>query len=539
MISSRPLFRINVLASRGTNACAKSQPAQYLQKCYLSHDLSYELRMDVNKGMLKDTERGKHKPDKQTWRAVSTQSSSFERDGEKGGLQSRLGNIYHAASTNLTAKCETANPEDVNGPVHLDTCVSLEDVNEDRSLDGKFMALEKHSMSMNVGQSLMRFIVGKGRGTQKEIEVGTGVKIILPSSRKEESIIIEGNSVESVTKASEKVQIIIDKAVNSRALDYSHFVSLPLAIHPGLVDKLINFQNTILQIMACDNGENLDSDTSGDNEDMATRVQEPMKAPKNDMVNAEKDDAYVDVNVKTDQHSTKASVVTAELKDKDADSPAKVNISNIPLASYYPKKSKTPITKPSTSNARDLGIEKSIFINPKTFHLTVLMLKLWNKERVNAAAEVLRSVSSRVMDALDNRPVSIKLRGLECMKGSLAKARVIYAPVEEVGGEDRLMRACQVIIDAFAEGGLLTGTDAQQKLKLHATLMNARHRERNKNTWNLESFDARGIFHRYGSEEWGEYPICEAHLSQRSVYDENGYYHCCASIPFPDNMQAE
>lgn len=38
----------------------------------------------------------------------------------------------------------------------------------------------------------------------------------------------------------------------------------------------------------------------------------------------------------------------------------------------------------------DLGIDKSIFIKPKTFHLTVLMLKLWNKDRVNAAAEVLQ-----------------------------------------------------------------------------------------------------------------------------------------------------
>ncbi|KZV23641.1 hypothetical protein F511_31575 [Dorcoceras hygrometricum] len=77
------------------------------------------------------------------------------------------------------------------------------------------------------------------------------------------------------------------------------------------------------------------------------------------------------------------------------------------------------------------------------------------------------------------------------------------------------------------------------EMQLHATLMNERHRKRNKSTRKLESFDARGIFYRYGSEEWGEYPICEAHLSQRFVYDENGYYHCCASIPFPDNMQAE
>lgn len=50
----------------------------------------------------------------------------------------------------------------------------------------------------------------------------------------------------------------------------------------------------------------------------------------------------------------------------------------------------------------------------------------------------------------------------------------------------------------------------------------------------FSTFDARGIFKQYGSEEWGEYHICEAHLSQRFVFDDNGYYHCCASIPFPE-----
>lgn len=42
------------------------------------------------------------------------------------------------------------------------------------------------------------------------------------------------------------------------------------------------------------------------------------------------------------------------------------------------------------STVADLGIDRSIFIKPKTFHLTVLMLKLWNKDRVAAAAEVLQ-----------------------------------------------------------------------------------------------------------------------------------------------------
>ena len=55
----------------------------------------------------------------------------------------------------------------------------------------------------------------------------------------------------------------------------------------------------------------------------------------------------------------------------------------------------------------------------------------------------------------------------------------------------------------------------------------------------VDPFDARGIFDLYGNEEWGEYCISEAHLSQRFAFDENGYYHCCASIPFPENVQKD
>ncbi|CAH9056265.1 unnamed protein product [Cuscuta epithymum] len=292
----------------------------------------------------------------------------------------------------------------------------------------------------------MRFIKGKGGVTQKKIEQDMGVQIIFPLSQKEDSITIESNSAESVAGASERIKTIIDEAVNSPNLDYSHFVSLPLAIHVDLVNKLNNFQSSILGATEVNEEGNLESNS---NEDTS-------------------------------------------------------------------------------------GIQKSTFINPKTFHLTVLMLKLWNKGRVEKAAEVLQSISSKVIEALENRPVSVRLKGLECMKGSFASARVLYAPVEEIGSEGRLSRACQVIIDAFIEAGLVLEKDTQQKLKLHATVMNARHTTgRKKWPRHIRPFDARTIYEQYGSEEWGEYLISEAHLSQRFAYDENGYYHCCASIPFP------
>ncbi|GJR21599.1 RNA-directed DNA polymerase, eukaryota [Tanacetum coccineum] len=127
----------------------------------------------------------------------------------------------------------------------------------------------------------------------------------------------------------------------------------------------------------------------------------------------------------------------------------------------------------------------------------------------------------------------------DCMKGSLAKARVLYAPVEVLGGEDRLLHACKVISDAFTKGGLVREKDAKQTLKLHATVMNARHRKRTKNTKKFDSFDARGFMEKYGSEDRGEYVIPEVHLSQRFVFDQNGYYHCCASMPLPKNMEVD
>ncbi len=46
-------------------------------------------------------------------------------------------------------------------------------------------------------------------------------------------------------------------------------------------------------------------------------------------------------------------------------------------------------------------------------------------------------------------------------------------------------------------------------------------------------FDAREIVASYGAHDWGQHQISEVQLSQRFVYDENGYYHCCGSIPIP------
>ncbi|KAL7099948.1 hypothetical protein ACP275_09G118600 [Erythranthe tilingii] len=484
MIVCRSLFRINLLSRERANTCVNSKPLVYFQKCNFSSGLSCKSKMEAEKGRKINFDRNKRNNVTQTWRAVSTQPNIVE--------------------------CESSNREPVGPAIEVSTN------------DGKLVPPNNHSVAVEIGSSLVHFIKGKGRGAREEIERETGVKLIFPSSKQGDSIIIEGNSAESVTKASEKIQIVVDKAVNSRELDYSHFVSLPLAVHPGLLDKLVDFQNTILGITAVDKEKNPDSDSSGETSDKEVKDQQSEKA-----------DARNKINTTSDQNSEKAPLVAVELKAEDAGTSRKFYKTDIPLVRYSPKKSIATVSETISSKLKDLGIDKSIFIKPKTFHLTVLMLKLWNKDRVKTAAEVLQNVSPKVMDALENRPLSIRLKGLDRMRGSMAKASVIYAPVEEIGDEGRLLRACEVITDAFVEAGLVVEKDIGQKLKLHATLMNARHRKRKDRTRKFESFDARGIFDMYGSEDWGVYPIYEAHLSQRFVFDDNGYYHCCASIPFP------
>lgn len=54
--------------------------------------------------------------------------------------------------------------------------------------------------------------------------------------------------------------------MNSPTLNYSHFISLPLAVHAALVQKLEHFQNSILGAKSPESDESLD-DSNKDNSD--------------------------------------------------------------------------------------------------------------------------------------------------------------------------------------------------------------------------------------------------------------------------------
>ncbi|KHG00555.1 Activating signal cointegrator 1 complex subunit 1 [Gossypium arboreum] len=443
MFACKSLFRVDRLLKL-TNTYVKSKPDNYFQGLYSNKKLSLDLRIGGVKDKLSTMDRRKRTIGTPVWKPVCTQASSLEEPVVKDvGVESEIGSqMQEVNESMIEVKDATVSPKALE-----------DDIEDEASKENPVLSAAKHSLSVEVGASVIQFVRGKDGSTKEKIEKETGVQIILPSSKQEDAIIIEGTSAVSVAKASKEIQHIINEAVKNPSLDYSHFVSLPLAIHPELVAKLFNFQNSILGISDANAGENLEGNSNGDGSE---------------------GDAQ-------DEHLDKGSAVAVELKVANDMESVKVDVRGIPL-----------------------------------------------------------SISPKVMDALDNRPLFVRLKGLDCMRGSLDKARVVYAPVEEIGSENRLSRACQVIIDAFVEAGLVLERDIRHEFKLHATVMNAKHRKRRKNRKvKSDFFNACGIFKQFGSEEWGEYHIREAHLSQRFKYDENGYYHCCASIPFPENMQVD
>uniref|UniRef100_A0ACD5VVE3 Uncharacterized protein n=1 Tax=Avena sativa TaxID=4498 RepID=A0ACD5VVE3_AVESA len=134
---------------------------------------------------------------------------------------------------------------------------------------------EKYTSSVEVDVPLKRFLKGKGGCMQKQIEQETGVKIIFPSSKEETGVVLEGKDAESIRNASERIAKVLEEAVKSPMLDYSHFISLPLAIHPDLVEKLNNFQGSILGASASNVDSDKDESLSGDSSDENDEAESP------------------------------------------------------------------------------------------------------------------------------------------------------------------------------------------------------------------------------------------------------------------------
>lgn len=94
---------------------------------------------------------------------------------------------------------------------------------------------------------LYPFVVGKAGHTQQRIERDNDVELAIPTRRQPDigHIAINGPTKDNVLSARSAVDAVIASALASRALDYTHFVSLPLTT-PATAAALRSFKQAAL-----------------------------------------------------------------------------------------------------------------------------------------------------------------------------------------------------------------------------------------------------------------------------------------------------
>lgn len=143
-------------------------------------------------------------------------------------------------------------------------------------------------------------------------------------------------------------------------------------------------------------------------------------------------------------------------------------------------------------------------------------------------------------------PLTIRLSGLDCMGDDPTDMHVLYLKVQD-DPSGRLAALCKLAVAAFEQAGLL-GQQPQHKVKLHATIINTRHRrqqhdgpqqhngqqhhQKQQHHQTRQGFDGTALLKQHACLDVGEVQLPSLAISQRGVYDvASGYYAALDTLP--------
>ena len=186
------------------------------------------------------------------------------------------------------------------------------------------------------------------------------------------------------------------------------------------------------------------------------------------------------------------------------------------------------------------GLSEVLFQIPAKLHLTLVMMRIFSEEEQEKAAREIRECLGELRAELGLLQFPIKLSGIDSMSDDPSAVNVLFAKIKETTANGKL----QEFVDALATKLPLRAPDLfeaetrRDKVKLHATVMNSKFRERDqeqsqaartpgRQQWKRkESFDARKIFSLFKDFEFGEHTVTQIHFSKRGEYGEDGFYKC-------------
>ncbi|RIA99241.1 AKAP7 2'5' RNA ligase-like domain-containing protein [Glomus cerebriforme] len=173
-------------------------------------------------------------------------------------------------------------------------------------------------------------------------------------------------------------------------------------------------------------------------------------------------------------------------------------------------------------------VNKSIFINSLSLHITMGVLNLYRKEDIEGAVKLLKSLSTEINELIGTRSLVSTLTGLAVMEDDPVRTHVLYAKVEEPEGQNTLKKLGEYLIEKFAEAGYLKKEN--RPLKLHVTLIKTKEEEHHKHR---PFFNAVPILNKFSGINFETIKLDSIHISKIGVVDKNGRHHIEGGIKLP------
>ncbi|KAK9721481.1 activating signal cointegrator 1 complex subunit, variant 2 [Basidiobolus ranarum] len=171
-------------------------------------------------------------------------------------------------------------------------------------------------------------------------------------------------------------------------------------------------------------------------------------------------------------------------------------------------------------------VDPNMFTHVHSLHITIGMLRLISPEDILAAGKILKELTESVNDCVKDRSLLIRLAGLAIMDSSSENTNVLYARVEEVEADGRLMSLIDLLRARFKEAGYLV--DTHSTFKIHVTLINSKYAS----TDERKSFDSTLILRQFGDTDFGSVKLPDIRLAKRAL-DRNMEYICESKISLP------
>uniref|UniRef100_A0A6B2EGG3 Putative transcription coactivator complex n=1 Tax=Phlebotomus kandelakii TaxID=1109342 RepID=A0A6B2EGG3_9DIPT len=176
------------------------------------------------------------------------------------------------------------------------------------------------------------------------------------------------------------------------------------------------------------------------------------------------------------------------------------------------------------------GLTDDMFQIPEKLHLTITIMILMDDQERKMVKELLHGEKDAIMAILSDfgGKAEIKIEGLDIMNDDPEATTVLHAKVHS-----EALQCIADYLEAVFGRKRLSRQKTRDHVKLHMTLVNSRFATKDQEgPKKFVPFNATNILQELKDFSFGTIPLTEIHLSQRSAYDDTGFYKATTTLSF-------